>query len=216
MKTAFIAVAAVAGLAGSASAEAFDTLKFDINQFDYEASGTLSSEFTGTITFSYNDSLTNMQAVEGRNGGTLGAFHVAGNGGELTDFFGRLSFTSGAVTGGTFGWANDDSDSAITGVASAGSIFMVPNGSFRVDGLLVDFFFTSEDRLFGDVDLAKFYAGVDGDVSRVARGDFAALRLSGATAGTADGEFVVTTIPLPTAAAMAGLGLAGIGLRRRR
>lgn len=216
MKTVTITMLAVAGMAATANAEAFSTLKFDINQFDYTTSGMLSGSFTGTIDFSFNDSLTNLQPVEGNNTGPLGSFDAAGSGGTLESFSGQLTFSGGSVTGGTFSWGNDEGDSALTGVASAGSITQVPNGSFRVDGLLVDFFFTSSDQTFGEVDLSKFYIGAAGDLSNAARGDFAALRLSGANGGTADGEFVVTLVPMPTAVAMAGLGLAGVATRRRR
>lgn len=217
MKKGLIAVAAVVGLA--ASAQAGDpVLKFDIQQFDYSASGALSTSFSGTINFSFNAVTTALNSVEGSNS-LFGPFSDAGSGGTLTAFSGTLTLVGGSVTGGNFGWANGVGDSVSTSVGAAGAIVSTVGSGFQINGLLTNFTFATAggDQLFGAVDLDKFYSGLAAGtvVSNAVTGDFTTLRLSGAQSGYADGEFVVS-VPMPTAAGLGVLGLGGLATRRRR
>ncbi|MEM9063998.1 MAG: hypothetical protein AAGB51_00745 [Planctomycetota bacterium] len=214
MKIATIAaVAAAAGFASSAMASApYPNLRFDIQQFSYEADSALSESYTGSINYTLGAGFLN--SVEGSDSGAFGTFESAGDGGTLTDFTGMLTFVSGNVTGGSFSWTNDTGDTiTVDVVANAGSLNSTAGSGFAIDGLLIDFVFS--DDMFGAVDASEFF---DMGTPLPATGDFLNLRLAGGMSGTADGEFQISAqiIPAPTAAGLGLAGLAGIATRRRR
>ena len=220
MKTWKIAAAAASfAFAGSAFA-GHPVLFFDIQQFDYSATGALSESFTGTITYSFGAD-TVLNSVEGASTSS-GPFTDAGDGGTLSTFSGMLTFSGGTVTGGSFAFGNTAGDSVTVSVRSgAGDIdsnVSVEGTSFSINGLLFDWVFVSDDspEKFGDVDVSAFFDSNGDAIAGI--GDFLNFDLSGGASGRADGEFLVvaSTIPLPTAAGLGLVGLAGVASRRRR
>jgi len=219
MKTWQIAAAAASfAFAGSAFA-GHPVLTFDIQQFDYSASGALSESFTGTITYSFGGD-TVLNGVGGAST-TDGPFTDAGDGGTLSSFSGMLTFSGGMVTGGSFSFGNTAGDSVTVSVTGGfGDIdedVSTEGSSFSINGLLFDWVFVSDDspEKFGDVDVSAFFDS-NGDAI-ASLGDFRNFDLSGGITGRADGEFlVVSPIPLPSAAGLGLVGLAGVASRRRR
>lgn len=223
--------AVIAALAGSvftvstASAQVpiFDTLKFDVNQIEWFAASedVVATTYTGSLEFEFNADLSQLQPVEGRDGGLLGPFSTIGDGGTLAAFSMSILFDAGSVVSGSVSWLNDLGDSVSGTFAEAGGIVVAPGGYLRIDGLVTTYSITDagNDRLWGpDVDLSDFYLGLDSSesVSNDAFGDFAVFRLTeAASGGTSDAEFVLTTVPTPGTAAIAALGVAGVTRRRR-
>lgn len=218
--------AIVAFAAAAASAQPFDTLKFDFNQLSWFSSGvdrSVTEQFTGQIQLGVEDGFTRLQPVEGRDGGLLGPFSVAGDGGQLPlgpRTFVALEFVDGALTFGRSVITNDAGDRISFDLAAEGRLRLAPGGYLTLDTLVSEGQFddAGTDRLFGGgVDLSDFYTGRDAvdAVSNTFFGDFSAFRFTnGDFGGTVDAELVVTAVPTPGAAALLAVG-AGLARRRR-
>jgi len=195
-----------------ADGESDPVLRFDIQQVDYalNGDGALSEGFTGTISLSFG-AFAVLNSVEGGDD-TEGPFGFAGDGGALSAFAARITLDGGFVTGGSIDFANDLGDSLSIDLDEGGRIretaALTP--TFSIDGIFSNARFDSEDQLFGDVSLSKFYSDA-GPLSDLLIGDLLLHQIR--AGGTLDAEILVT-VPTPGAAAIIGLG--GLVMSRRR
>ncbi|MGP1309400.1 MAG: hypothetical protein ACTS27_04305 [Phycisphaerales bacterium] len=210
-------IAASAILATAGSALAITELQLDINALRAQANFMNGSKgfggvnHTGTITLS-SGSATNLADVliDGA------AQNIAAN--MLMTVNGVINLTNGNVTGGSIALSLNNGDTFTTDIqGGAGSVAFQAGQGFSIDGLTTNGVFSSNS--FAGVDISAWFNDqpLDGSFIEFAFGPNA-LGFDGDT--NLDiflpAEEDRPEIPAPLAGGMAGLGLLGLGARRRR
>lgn len=210
------AIAASPALAGGL--EANNEVQFDLNSIVVQAldAGGAAVAFgglshTGSLAFSLDADSGLAVFIDGsgfpslNRGGPAGSFSLSGG----------IDLNNGVVTGGSITISIDGgADTYSTSIRNgSGTVKVEANqgaNSFSIDGLTFNGMFS--DGLFGNIDVTDFVA-LQPFGGNFINFDFAPD--ANGRAGDADLD-VFTIIPLPHPAALAGFGLAGIVVARRR
>ena len=208
-------------LAAGSTALGDEVLQFDVNGLSAEASGEFSESFTGNlVVFNFpgggsgdidGDAEILDLLIDGVNQNTGGASA------DHFNFLMQLEFVNGSITSGDIGIQVDENGDENTYLArvsptNSGSILEIGPGEFIVGGLTFEGLFDNPAGTFLDVDITPWGS------RQPVPGRFANIAFN------PDDNFqdvdtdvdLFVLIPLPGAASLAGLGLLGLGVRRRR
>lgn len=209
-KCCMIAAAALVGLGGAGAASADTVLQFDVNSLTATASGPFGLGFTGSVTLAKdgNSTLTDL-LIDGS------AQNIAP--GQLAAFSGVINLAAGGVTGGSF-TITDIGGASYTalianGVGSVGTA-VGQTGPFTIDGLTFSGAFSNlaAGNKFAGVDVSAWAA-----ISSI-NGSFLQFKFGPDQQGVdsdADAD-IFAVVPMPAPAALGFVGLAGLGMIRRR
>ena len=214
MKKTLLAAAALV-LSAGAVATATPTLQFDVNGFNAQASGTVNTSFTGSITISKGAGLLNDVAIRSV---ANGPFVSQGTGGfPLGAFSGVINFVNGLVTGGNIVLQNTNNpiDAYTCNITpSSGSITTFVGGGFKIEALTRNGLFS--DASFGSINVSPWF-NIQG--AQGLPGSFLQFNFSpnANNFATSDMDLFCDVVPLP-AAVWGGLATLGgvIAVRRLR
>lgn len=131
--------------------------------------------------------------------------------GRLSNLTGQIDFVSGNVTGGDLTVTLDDGETFNADIQNGvGSIQFQAGEGFSIDGLLSSTTFSSD--MFAGVDISRWFD------AQPLPGSFITFAFdpdsTGFSSNTSTDVFII--VPSPLAGGMAGLGLFGLAVRRRR
>lgn len=209
--------AVLAGVAGLASAN--DVLQVDVNGLSARSSGAFSETFTGSLSVFSSVANPDLDGdaeildvlIDGTNQNTGGAAF-----GDFS-FEMTLTFANGTLNAGFLQVRVDENGSentysAMVSPGSGGSILEIAPGQFIIGGLTFDGMFANPAGTFLGVDITPWGS------RQPVPGRFSQIEFSpdGRNEDRDTDVDVFVLIPMPGAAGLAGLGLAGLALRRRR
>lgn len=207
----------LAGIAGLASAN--EVLQVDVNGLSARSSGAFSESFTGSLSVFSSVANPDLDGdaeildvlIDGNNQNTTGA--------AFGDFSFELTlmFSAGTINAGFLQVRVDENGSentysAMVSPGSGGSILEIGPGEFIIGGLTFDGMFASPAGTFLGVDITPWGS------RQPVPGRFSQIEFSpdGSNEDVDTDVDVFVLIPMPGAAGLAGLGLAGLAIRRRR
>jgi len=207
-KQMIVGAAALAAIAGAATAEATQVLQIDVNSLTATAGAGFGTGYTGTV-----DLTTNANSE-------LAGILISGAGqafsGELDSFAGSISLNNGMVDGGSFTVSVLEADMVTINtytasiVSGEGQVNTQAGQGFSIDGLTFQGAFTS--ATFAGVDVSDWFN------TQPLSGSFIQFAFNPDAQGVdSDSDVdIFVAVPLPAGGAMAFAGLAGLASVRRR